>query len=73
VPAPNKPPPLVKPVALRPPTPPPSSEIVPPSTTERPEPEPLKVALPEAGLANFMAKPDVSSPEPKKARPNAEN
>ena len=72
VPAPNKPPPLVKPVALRPPTPPPSSEIVPPSTTERPEPEPLKVALPEAGLANFMAKPDVSSPEPKKAKPNAE-
>ena len=52
--------------------PPPSSEIVPPSTTERPEPEPLKVALPEAGLANFMAKPDVSSPEPKKAKPNAE-
>ena len=67
VPAPHKPPPLVKPVALRPPTPPPSSEIVPPSTTERPEPEPLKVALPEAGLSNFMEKP-VSSPEPKKAR-----
>ena len=40
---------------------------VPPSTTGRPEPEPLKVALPEAGLSNFMEKP-VSSPEPKKAR-----
>jgi dienelactone hydrolase len=62
------PPPLVKPVALRPPTPPPAEvKLVPPSTTERPEPCVARVVVPAAGLGNFMA--DLTDdPAPKKAR-----
>ena len=65
----SKPPPLVKPAALRRHRRRRRRSCRRPLRRDR-SPSP-KVALPEAGL-NFMAKPDVSSPEPKKARPNAE-